>query len=135
MPLPQCLPSSSSTWPSKDGSVPSQAIALGLGSLFNHSTLHQNIGWKRSIDSECLTYTALRDIEIGEELCISYGGPGVLWFEDADAEEVAEVERQQQDEKAAMNGLGELSRSGLGDIDLEDSSDALEAGHIPPREN
>lgn len=108
-----------STWPSvESGSPPTQAIALGLGSLFNHSTLHQNVGWKRVLSDQCLIYSALRDIDEGEELCISYGGPGVLWFPDADAEEVEEAERKQRAEDVAGKDQGELGLSGLGQIQL-----------------
>lgn len=109
-----------STWPSLEpSSPPTQAIALGLGSMFNHSTLHQNIGWKRAVSDQCLIYTALRDIKEGEELCISYGGPGVLWFEDADAEEILEAERRQHAEDMAGNNEGEHGVGGLLRIDLE----------------
>ncbi|OAP56918.1 hypothetical protein AYL99_09030 [Fonsecaea erecta] len=61
-----------------------QALALGLGSMFNHSTRDQNVGWKRNTETEVIVYTALRDIKAGEELCISYGSVR-LWFEDVDA--------------------------------------------------
>ncbi|RMZ86091.1 hypothetical protein DV737_g104, partial [Chaetothyriales sp. CBS 132003] len=66
-------------------------MALGLGSLFNHSTLHQNVGWRRDLAIECIVYTALRDIEVGQELCISYGN-GRLWFEDVDGGDDGEEE-------------------------------------------
>lgn len=59
-----------------------QAISLGLGSLFNHSSQDQNVGWERNLSTHTVTYTALRDIVQGEELCINYGR---LWFHDADA--------------------------------------------------
>ena len=52
-----------------------------MGSLFNHSTSHLNVGWQRDLDDQTITYRALRDIDKGEELCISYGR---LWFKDAD---------------------------------------------------
>ena len=83
----------SSNWPIKDpqtGLVShTQAVALGLGSLFNHSSLQQNLGWSRDLTGQCIVYKALRDIRAGEELCINYGK---LWFVDADEEQ-----RQQQD--------------------------------------
>jgi SET domain-containing protein len=50
-----------------------QAIILGLGSMFNHSVPNQNVGWERDVARQSMTYTALRDIKKGEELCISYG--------------------------------------------------------------
>lgn len=53
--------------------------------MFNHSTLHQNVGWERDINHLLITYTALRDIKAGEELCISYGSR--LTFKDSDGVE------------------------------------------------
>ncbi|EPE36879.1 SET [Glarea lozoyensis ATCC 20868] len=50
-----------------------QAVILGLGSMFNHSVPNQNVGWERDVARQLMTYTALRDIQKGEELCISYG--------------------------------------------------------------
>ena len=66
-----------------------QALALGLGSIFNHSN-RPNIGYRKDLEQETITYTALRDIGSGEELCISYGPK--LWFEDV------EVEKDQDEE-------------------------------------
>lgn len=39
--------------------------------MFNHSSGDQNVGWVRDVDRLLITYRALRDIEIGEELCTS----------------------------------------------------------------
>jgi SET domain-containing protein len=50
--------------------------------MFNHSNSHQNVGWERDIPNRLITYTALRDIAKGEELCISYGSR--LTFKDTD---------------------------------------------------
>lgn len=77
-----------SNWPlppQQDGSKPqmTQAVILGLGSMFNHSSHSQNVGWTRDIQRELVTYKALRDIHPGEELCISYGSR--LTFVDTDA--------------------------------------------------
>ena len=58
-----------------------QAVALGLGSLFNHSTLNSNVGWIRDLSHQMIVYRALKDVSAGEELCINYGK---LWFADAD---------------------------------------------------
>ncbi|KAL1797432.1 hypothetical protein ACET3X_004038 [Alternaria dauci] len=73
-------------WPiiDKDGnSKVAQAVIFGLGSMFNHSTQEQNVGWMRDAQRGMITYRALRDIPAGEELCISYGSH--LTFTDADA--------------------------------------------------
>lgn len=91
-----------SNWPTSDmngNSKVSQAVIFGLGSMFNHSTQEQNVGWMRDLRRQVITYRALRDIPTGEELCklrnsidnarmltdlgISYGSH--LTFKDADA--------------------------------------------------
>lgn len=46
-----------------------QAVILGLGSMFNHSTQDQNVVWERDPERLIITYRALRDIPVGEELC------------------------------------------------------------------
>jgi SET domain-containing protein len=61
-----------------------QAVVLGLGSMFNHSTFQQNVGWERYVKNLLVTYTTLRDIKEGEELCISYGPR--LTFKDVEEE-------------------------------------------------
>ncbi|BFZ61802.1 hypothetical protein YB2330_002878 [Saitoella coloradoensis] len=68
------------TWPYEGR--PSQAVVLGLGSMFNHHR-NPNVGWTRDLEQICVRYQTLRDIEVGEELCISYGSK--LWFVDTDA--------------------------------------------------
>ncbi|KAF1344099.1 hypothetical protein BDV97DRAFT_380020 [Delphinella strobiligena] len=74
-------------WPlyTAEGEKPrmTQAVILGLGSMFNHSSHSQNVGWERDLKNEVVVYKALRDINAGEELCISYGSR--LTFVDADA--------------------------------------------------
>lgn len=80
-------------WPSSDADgkpTKTQAVVFGLGSMFNHSTEDQNVGWKRDLANQLVTYSALRDIRGGEELCISYGDR--LTFVDADAP-VRNIER------------------------------------------
>ncbi|KAI1510490.1 SET domain containing protein [Pyrenophora tritici-repentis] len=74
-----------SNWPIKDmngNNQTAQAVIFGLGSMFNHSTQEQNVGWMRDLGRQIITYRALRDIRRGEELCISYGSH--LTFKDAD---------------------------------------------------
>jgi hypothetical protein len=61
-----------SNWPiiDSDGNKQlAQAVILGLGSMFNHSTQDQNVVWERDPDRLIITYRALRDIPVGEELC------------------------------------------------------------------
>lgn len=50
--------------------------------MFNHSKLHQNVGWERDLKNLLITYSTLKDIKKGEELCISYGPR--LTFKDSD---------------------------------------------------
>jgi SET domain-containing protein len=50
--------------------------------MFNHSSSHQNVGWQRDIANKLIVYKTLREVQKGEELCISYGDR--LWFVDAD---------------------------------------------------
>lgn len=47
-----------------------QAVILGLGSMFNHSSADQNVGWERDIKNQIVVYRTLRDIKAGEELCV-----------------------------------------------------------------
>lgn len=62
-----------SNWPitDSDGNKQvAQAVILGLGSMFNHSTQDQNVVWERDPERLIITYRALRDIQTGEELCM-----------------------------------------------------------------
>ena len=87
------------TWPDpSDPKIRTQAVVLGLGSMFNHSVRHQNVGWTRDLDRQVLVYTALRDIEAGEELCINYGK---VWFQDTEAGD-------ESDEEEADEVLGRI---------------------------
>jgi SET domain-containing protein len=55
------------------------AIALGLGSLYNHSG-DPNAACQLDLDDECLVITARRAIDAGDEITISYGEETDLWF-------------------------------------------------------
>jgi SET domain-containing protein len=75
-----------SNWPSNEtqgDKKVAQAVVFGLGSMFNHSTQDQNVVWDRDTSRLVITYRTWRDIQAGEELCISYGSH--LTFKDADA--------------------------------------------------
>lgn len=73
-----------------------QALILGLGSMFNHSLHRQNVGWRRDLQRQVIVYRALRDIAAGEELCISYGDR--LTFRDVEADEEREREVEAPEE-------------------------------------
>ncbi|KAI9771269.1 MAG: hypothetical protein M1840_002239 [Geoglossum simile] len=75
-----------SNWPYRNKATgqitTTQALVLGLGSMFNHSRINQNVAWERDVESQVVRYTALCDIAEGQELCISYGSG--LTFEDTE---------------------------------------------------
>jgi SET domain-containing protein len=62
----------------KDG-----AIALGNGSLYNHS-YDPNARYKMDRKSKKIRFRALKDIKKGEEICVNYNGDpddkSPLWF-------------------------------------------------------
>jgi hypothetical protein len=74
-----------------------------------------------------IVYTAIRKIEVGEELCINYG---MLWFEDADGDISGEGDENGdggfemgvgngshgEDEGGLRNGFGELGAIELDSI-------------------
>lgn len=114
-------------WPGERGRPETQgrhALPLGLGSLFNHSNhrRRRNVGWTRDVVGECVRYTTLRNVEAGEELCISYG-VGV-WFEGVVEGEDSEEEAEGIDEKE--RGLLDIGlvdedggETGSGSVELE----------------
>lgn len=64
----------------------SAAIALGYGSLYNHSGA-PNLDFEMDYDFRQIRFTTLRDIVAGEELCIDYTSGDdreELWFFVAD---------------------------------------------------
>lgn len=80
------------TWPVAGGGT-TQALALGLGSLFNHSSRRQNVVWRRDVAGLVIRYVTAREVEAGEELCISYGA-GRLWFRDVEGVDEDDVWRR-----------------------------------------
>ncbi|KAJ7935514.1 hypothetical protein B0H13DRAFT_2246722 [Mycena leptocephala] len=63
----------------KNGSM---ALALGLGSLFNHSNF-PNLSYKIDPSNDLIHYTTTRNVDPDEELCIYYGNN--LWFDSVEA--------------------------------------------------
>lgn len=49
------------------------AIALGYGSLYNHS-FSPNAVYIKNLSEQTIDYVALRDIEPGEEILVNYNG-------------------------------------------------------------
>lgn len=75
-----------------------QAVALGLGSMFNHNRSN-NVGFIKKKEKDMIEYHTLENVPAGTELCINYG-PN-LWFDDADGPadktDVRVVEEEQFD--------------------------------------
>lgn len=63
-------------------------LALGLGSLFNHSS-SPNLDYRIDSAHLIIRFYAAQPIEPGEELLIYYGPPEKLWFEDLTAPPVS----------------------------------------------
>lgn len=67
------------------------AVALGNGSLFNHS-FRPNARYRRDLEAHQLVFEALVDIAPGEEITVNYNGDPAdrtpLWFDvvESDAE-------------------------------------------------
>jgi len=61
-----------------------KAIALGYGSIYNHS-YQPNVAYKMNFEDETITFVAWRNIQPNEELFINYNGDedsqDKLWFE------------------------------------------------------
>ena len=55
------------------------AIPLGYGCIYNHSE-NNNAFWTCDSNSALYYFVSNRDIEIGEEICTSYGGPDYWKF-------------------------------------------------------
>ncbi|KAL1743623.1 hypothetical protein HDZ31DRAFT_83296 [Schizophyllum fasciatum] len=94
----------------KDGRM---ALALGLGSLFNHSGA-PNVSYTLDPATESIRYTTTRRVRPGEELCIFYGH--TLWFDAVDAH--THARSAAEDAPAADDGFGGLA--GL-EMDGEDA--------------
>jgi uncharacterized protein len=47
------------------------ALALGFGSLYNHS-YDPNATYKPNLEDKTIDYTAIKDIDIGEEITVNY---------------------------------------------------------------
>ena len=59
------------------------AIALGFGSLLNHS-FEPNAAWELLPEDDTAVFRALRAIEPGEEITICYADESELWFHPRD---------------------------------------------------
>ncbi|SNX84162.1 uncharacterized protein MEPE_02870 [Melanopsichium pennsylvanicum] len=101
------------------------ALALGLGSLFNHSKDKVNVKWMLDHEQQCIKYTTTRRVQEGEELCISYGA-GRMWWEpelspEEQAKEAEERRRKQDPDFEAM----QFGRIGLSEDESEAECDEV----------
>ncbi|KZT53134.1 cytidine deaminase-like protein [Calocera cornea HHB12733] len=88
---------------------PSMALALGLGSMFNHSS-RPNVSFNRNIAAQTIEYTTTRDIAPEEELCISYGDSARLWFPVVD-----DADRRSESDQGEWGGLDGVEIGGVPD--------------------
>ncbi|KAJ8080714.1 tRNA-specific adenosine deaminase subunit tad3 [Marasmius tenuissimus] len=92
----------------KDGTASGKmALALGLGSLFNHSP-HPNVSYTLDTSTDSIQYRTCRDVEEGEELCIYYGSQ--LWFEEA--ENAVDGSSLSEEEEDGWGGLSMVAGEG-----------------------
>lgn len=70
--LSSCLLDYRYNWP-KSMDFEKQVVAWGYGSLYNHSD-NANADWRENFEKNTFEYYAVKDIEIGEEIFIYYGG-------------------------------------------------------------
>jgi tRNA-specific adenosine deaminase 3 len=85
------------------------ALALGLGSLFNHSET-PNVSYTLDPFTESIRYTTTKLINPDEEMCIFYGHN--LWFEP-----VGSCQRPQRFQGDTEDGWGGLSAV-LNDVEV-----------------
>ena len=83
-------------WPVPEGTRATQALALGYGSLYNHSN-PSNLRYETDTEALVMRFIAVRDIDADEELTINYdadGGAHVSeeewWFEEKGIKLVAD---------------------------------------------
>lgn len=83
------------------------ALALGLGSLFNHHPFNANVSYELDKKTLSIKYRTVRDIQEGEELFICYG-TGRMWWEPC------------QEEKISTPVCEESECALFGNLDLDD---------------
>lgn len=79
------------------------ALALGLGSIFNHSS-NPNVTYELDNAHACIRYTTTRVIQPDEELCIYYGHS--LWFEAAESSPTTNLVENRTPQAEAFNLAG-----------------------------
>ncbi|ESK95040.1 histone lysine methyltransferase set7 [Moniliophthora roreri MCA 2997] len=92
----------------KDGRM---ALALGLGSLFNHSS-SPNVSSTLDATTDSIRYETVRDIQQDEELFIFYGHK--LWFEPVDVPQnaISEIDSGVDDGWGGLSGMHDDQQEG-----------------------
>ncbi|KAJ9476404.1 SET domain-containing protein [Pseudozyma hubeiensis] len=105
------------------------ALALGLGSLFNHSA-RPNVKWTLDDKTHSIRYETVRRVDEGEELVISYGS-GRMWWEPemTEEEKVREEEERRRREDIDEEAL-QMGRIGLDDEDDEGKPESSKRGVV-----
>ncbi|KAJ1027755.1 hypothetical protein NDA13_003210 [Ustilago tritici] len=96
------------------------ALALGLGSLFNHHPTSPNVKYTLDHATHSIRYTTTRAIQAGEELAISYGS-GRMWWEPARTTE--EQQREEEERKRAQDPDHEVMQMGRIGLDSDEEDD------------
>ncbi|KAK7048268.1 histone-lysine methyltransferase Set7, partial [Favolaschia claudopus] len=86
------------------------ALALGIGSLFNHSN-SPNVSYTIDPSNDSIHYTTTRAVEPDEELCIYYGSN--LWFDPVD---FTASQNMQENHDDGWGGLSSLNSESAEDI-------------------
>lgn len=95
------------------------ALALGLGSLFNHSD-QPNVSFKLNTQQYTIEYTTFRPIQQGEELCIFYGHQATFGDDQGQVEVGASTLTPEEEEKdLVFGGLAGLQLDGDGEEQQE----------------
>lgn len=85
------------------------ALALGLGSLFNHSE-NPNVSYTLDPATESIRYTTTKNVDLDEEMCIFYGHN--LWFEPASTSDRPRRSSQEpEDEWGGLSAVADLNDS------------------------
>lgn len=111
----------------KWGRMGEMALALGLGSMFNHSP-RPSVAFYIDKPTHSIRYTLVRDVDAGEELCISYGPWGRQYEERGDDYENGVVSDTDEEED-----LANFLRIGQERSDSEDDGRARHGQHHTPR--
>jgi hypothetical protein len=92
-------------------------LALGYGSLFNHSR-KPNADYRLSPSTQTITYsTGHRPVKKGEELCIYYGSDDHLWFKLPPEEGEESVSSEDLTDESWLQNIG------AADDDEDDQAD------------